>query len=388
MIIPGVYFSATEAGFKPGRLDLGMVYVPDAVASAGVFTTNHIKAACVQVTQKTMARHVIKAILVNAGNANAATGPLGIQHAKQSAAWVAKALGLKPGEVAVASTGVIGRPLPMDCMERGIAQLTHHPFENDMDGFASAIMTTDLVKKMAHVTIDINGQPIQLLGFAKGSGMIAPNMATMLGFIVTDATIDSPTLQRLLSEVNRDTFNCITVDTDTSTNDMVLAVASGKTPFPSYQASALAKLKAGLMTVCESLAMQIARDGEGATKLMVVSVTGAASQSDALLVARSIAESPLVKTAMHGADPNWGRVAMAVGKTSAKVMPQRLCIRFGPHLMMQDGEPVAWQREAVASYLKSETIAIDVALHVGKHKARVWGCDLTKGYIEINVDYN
>lgn len=388
MIIPGVYFSATEAGFKPGRLDLGMVYVPEAVASAGVFTTNHIKAACVQVTQKTMARHVIRAILVNAGNANAATGPLGIQHAKQSASWVAKALGLKAGEVAVASTGVIGRHLPMDCMARGIAQLTHQPFENDMDGFAAAIMTTDLVKKMAHVTIEVNGTPIQMMGFAKGSGMIAPNMATMLGFVVTDATIDSPTLQRLLSEVNRDTFNCITVDTDTSTNDMVLAIASGKTPFPSYQAKAVAQLKAGLQTVCESLATQIARDGEGATKLLVVSVTGAASQADALVVARSIAESPLVKTAMHGADPNWGRVAMAVGKTTAKVLPQRLCIRFGPHLMMQDGQPVNGDHAVVASYLKGDTIGIEVDLHVGKHQARVWGCDLTKGYIEINVDYN
>ncbi len=387
MIIPGFYINAVEAGFKPNRPDLGLIYIPDAVGSAAVFTTNHFKAACVQVTQSSMRRHITRAILVNAGNANAATGREGVQNAKQSAKWVATALGLSAGEVALASTGVIGVQLPMDIMKSGISMITHHPYQNDMELFSRAIMTTDLVPKMIHETITYQDRSVQILGFAKGSGMIAPKMGTMLGFILTDAPIPSDGLSSLLKEVVADTFNAVSVDTDTSTNDMVIAVASGKSSYPTYQAEAWGAFKDGFYRVCESLSQQIARDGEGATKLLTVHVMGASSKHDALLVARSVAESPLVKTAIHGADPNWGRVAMAIGKTNAKINPNKVDIQFGPHLIMKGGVPIAWDRELVIGYLQGDTVTISIHLNVGKEAARLWGCDLSKGYIEINVDY-
>lgn len=387
--VDGVYASAIAAGIKPGRKDLSYIYVPDAQASAGVFTKNAFAAACVAYSRECLERGPIKAVVINAGNANAATGELGLRNAQETAEIGAQLLGLSPYQVAVASTGIIGKQLPMDLMRAGLQSLLANPRQQDGRAVAEAIMTTDLVPKEAFRQISIDGGTVTLAGIAKGSGMIAPNMATMLGFVVSDVAISQEHLQPLFRRAISRSFNMISVDTDTSTNDMVLHITNGKSGVPLSSPEALEAYERALTDICIDLAKQIARDGEGATKLISAHVTGAHTEDEAQRIALSIINSPLVKTAIHGADPNWGRVAMAIGKTAdVHLQPDLVCISFAGFEVFRRGAPLAFDREAVRAGLSSAEVLIAVDLGLGTGCAYAWGCDLTKGYIDINVDYN
>ncbi len=387
--IHGVYANGIAAGIKPGKKDLAYIYVPDAVGAAGVFTTNKFRAACVNYTQKMMKRHTVKAVIINSGNANAATGDLGVRNAKRTAQKAATLLKIPATEVVVASTGIIGVQLPIELVEAGLDQLLSTPATRDGAATASAIMTTDLVPKHAYAEAKIGKKIFQVAGIAKGSGMIAPNMATMLGFIVTNATIDSPVLAKWLKEAVDESFNRISVDGDTSTNDMVLAFATGEHSFSVTDPVSNTAFKALLVTVCQDLAKAIARDGEGATKLIEVVVENAANRADAEAIGRSVINSPLVKTALHGADPNWGRVVAAVGKTeNVKMNPDKVSVWFGDHAVFKDGVPLTFDRDAVVRHLKESTVLIRISIGLGAGRSKSWGCDLTKGYIDINTEYS
>ncbi len=387
--IHGVYANGIAAGIKPGKKDLAYIYVPDAVGAAGVFTTNKFRAACVNYTQKMMKRHTVKAVIINSGNANAATGDLGVRNAKRTAQKAATLLKIPATEVVVASTGIIGVQLPIELVEAGLDQLLSTPATRDGAATASAIMTTDLVPKHAYAEAKIGKKIFQVAGIAKGSGMIAPNMATMLGFIVTNATIDSPVLAKWLKEAVDESFNRISVDGDTSTNDMVLAFATGEHSFSVTDPVSNTAFKALLVTVCQDLAKAIARDGEGATKLIEVVVENAANRADAEAIGRSVINSPLVKTALHGADPNWGRVVAAVGKTeNVKMNPDKVSVWFGDHAFFKDGVPLTFDRDAVVRHLKESTVLIRISIGLGAGRSKSWGCDLTKGYIDINTEYS
>ncbi|NBV42792.1 bifunctional ornithine acetyltransferase/N-acetylglutamate synthase, partial [bacterium] len=277
--ISGVFTNGIEAGIKPGKKDLAFVYVPNCVGAAGVFTLNKFQAAPIQYTKKTMKRHLIKAVIINSGNANAATGEAGLKNAKRTAAKAAKILGISANEVAVASTGIIGVPLPIDTVESGLEALLRNPNAVDSEAAAAAIMTTDLVPKHAYAEAKIGKKTIQVAGIAKGSGMIAPNMGTMLGFLATNAAIDSGLLNEVLKEAVDESFNRVSVDGDTSTNDMVLMFATGEHRFSLTSKTEMNQFKELVLSVCRDLAKAIARDGEGATKLVQVEVTGAASRA-------------------------------------------------------------------------------------------------------------
>jgi glutamate N-acetyltransferase/amino-acid N-acetyltransferase len=387
--IHGVYANGIAAGIKPGKKDLAYIYVPNAVGAAGVFTTNKFRAACVTYTQKMMKRHTVKAVIINSGNANAATGELGVRNAKRTAQKAATLFKIPATEVVVASTGIIGVQLPIDLVEAGLDQLLRTPATRDGMATASAIMTTDLVPKHAYAEAKIGKKIFQVAGIAKGSGMIAPNMATMLGFIVTNATIESPLLAKWLKEAVDESFNRISVDGDTSTNDMVLAFATGEHSFSVTDPVSNTAFKALLLTVCQDLAKAIARDGEGATKLIEVVVENAANRVDAEAIGRSVINSPLVKTALHGADPNWGRVVAAVGKTeNVKLNPDKVSVWFGDHAVFKDGVPLTFDRAAVVGQLKESTVSIRISMGLGAGRSKSWGCDLTKGYIDINTEYS
>ncbi|MGE4170749.1 MAG: bifunctional glutamate N-acetyltransferase/amino-acid acetyltransferase ArgJ [Candidatus Margulisiibacteriota bacterium] len=387
--LDGVYAAALASGIKPNKLDLGYIFVPGAVASAGVFTQNKVAAPCVVFNKKNNDRHIVKAVVVNAGNANAATGEQGAKDVKKTAALAAEKLGLLPSEVAVASTGIIGVPLPMDKVEAGLNTLLKTPKVRHGDVLAKAIMTTDLCVKEVFVQKKIGKKNIVVAGMAKGSGMIAPNMATMLGFLVTNANLDHAHLQEALSHAVNRSFNMISVDTDTSTNDMVLIQATGERQF-SVQDKAEWQAFLDLLTeACTHLAKLIAKDGEGATKLIEVTVNQAASVKDAKRLALSIVNSPLVKTAIHGADPNWGRVMAAAGKVEeAKLNPAKATLHFGEVLVFEKGAPTAFDVKALRTMLSGDTVQITLNLNLGKSAATAWGCDLTKGYIDINTQYS
>lgn len=378
-----------HCGIKRKRLDLGYLVSEVPAAAAGVYTTNTFQAAPLIVTQKSIAvEKKVSAILVNSGNANACTGEQGLLDAYEMQKEFAKELGVENHLVAVTSTGVIGELLPMDCIKTGIKQLlqTEHEDENK---FMQAILTTDTCTKNIAVEIEIDGKRVKIGGAAKGSGMIHPNMATMLAFITTDANIEQDELLLALREVTNRTFNMITVDGDTSTNDMVLVMANGLAgndkltdSHPDWDT-----FVSGLKYVCESLAKQIARDGEGATKLIEVKVNGAANTEDARAIGKSIISSNLVKTAIYGTDPNWGRIVSAVGYSGVTVNPAAISVSIGPYLVFENGLPCAFEESDVKNYLQHETIDILVKLKQGEGTAKAWGCDLTYDYVKINASY-
>ena len=388
--LKGVFASGIAANIKAnGKKDLAFIFVPKAYGSAGVFTRSAFAAPPLTHTRKCMKRGILKALIVNSGCANAATGVAGMRDAKRTAAIAAKHLGIKPHEVAIASTGIIGKLLPMDKMEVGLKTLLTNPTARDGDATAKAIMTTDLTQKEVYVSAVIAGQRITVAGCAKGSGMIAPNMATMLAFLATDAKVDSKTLQSALTSAVNDSFNMTSVDTDTSTNDTVLVFSTGeKGRKISSKTDKHAFIKL-LTTACQNLAKQIAADGEGATKLIEVEVIGARSEKEARRVAMNVVNSPLVKTAIHGADPNWGRVLAAAGKDpSLKVDPSRVDLTFAGAPVMKRGKIVAHDRNKIRKLMSVRDIPIKLNLNLGKGTARAWGCDLTHGYVDINVSYN
>ena len=387
-IISGVTFATAAAGIKyAGRTDVMLASIAAGSTVAGVFTRSATSAACVLDCQSKMGGDMSQgaAILVNSGNANAFTGNAGQASVDRICAAVAIGLGVPASAVFTSSTGVIGEVLPDHKITKCIDALAGSLGEDALENAAKAIMTTDTYAKGSTASVEINGKTVKISGIAKGSGMVAPDMATMLVYIFTDAKIAQPDLQALLADLTDKTFNCITVDSDTSTSDALICAATGAS---SADVSGNPDFAQALGQVMLDLAHQVVKDGEGATKFIAVEVTGAASDGDARLVAMSIANSPLVKTAIAGEDPNWGRIVMAVGKSGAKADRDRLSIWFGPHLVAENGWVAkTYTEDAGASYMKQSELVIRTDLGIGGAKTTVWTCDLTHGYIEINTDY-
>jgi len=391
--ISGVRLAAAACEIRyRGRKDAALIAFEPGSSIAGVLTRSLTASAPVELCRRHLKAGRARAILVNAGNANAFTGRLGETAVRRSAAAVASALGCKTGEVFLASTGIIGEPLPVERLEQGIPGLVAGLRPDGWRAAAEAIMTTDTFVKVATRATEIAGKPVQINGIAKGSGMIAPDMATMLAFVATDAKLPAAVLRRLIRDGADRSFNAITVDGDTSTSDTLLLVATGKgaghKPVRSATDAHLRKFRAALEALLVDLAVQVVRDGEGAQKLITVDVAGAASDKAARVIALAIANSPLVKTAVAGADANWGRIVMAVGKAGERADRDRLVVSIGGVAVAAKGQRVAGYDEApVAAHMKGRDIRIAVDVGVGRGKARVWSCDLTHGYIEINADY-
>ncbi|EBA14190.1 bifunctional glutamate N-acetyltransferase/amino-acid acetyltransferase ArgJ [Roseobacter sp. CCS2] len=386
--ISGATFAATAAGVKyEGRKDVMLAVLAEGTAIAGVFTRSATRAAPVLDCQRKLggASNTPAAILVNAGNANAFTGKNGDGSVTALTAAVEAATGVPQSRVFTASTGVIGEPLPHARITDKIAELQTTQSTTAINAAAEAIMTTDTFAKGASATMTIDGQTVNIAGIAKGSGMIAPDMATMLAFIFTDAKIDQDDLQALVSAQNAKTFNCITVDSDTSTSDTLIVAATGAS---GVDVTANAAFAHALHDVMRDLAHQVVRDGEGATKFITVQVTGAQDDADAHKVALAVANSPLVKTAIAGEDANWGRVVMAVGKSGAAADRDRLSIRFGDITVAENGwRAPDYSEDAASAYMKNAELELGVDLGIGKGESTVWTCDLTHGYISINADY-
>ncbi|WP_151719108.1 bifunctional glutamate N-acetyltransferase/amino-acid acetyltransferase ArgJ [Gemmobacter serpentinus] len=394
-VIKGAAFAAIGAGIKyQNRRDVMLVSLCPGTSIAGVFTRSSTRAGCVRDCQDKLAMKVPAgagaAIVVNSGNSNAFTGKVGDEAVAAVTGATAAALDLPASRVFSSSTGVIGEPLPHERITAVIPALVADLREESIQMAAEAIMTTDTFPKGAAAVIEGEGGPIHISGIAKGSGMIAPDMATMLVYIFTDAKISPTNLQKLLSRNTDDTFNAITVDSDTSTSDALILAATGQSPAAEVKATGpVAKaFETALHAVMRDLAHQVVKDGEGATKFVEVRVTGAANPEDADRVAKAIADSPLVKTAVAGEDPNWGRIVMAVGKSGAAAERDKLRISFGDILVAEKGwRAPSYSEEAGASYMKQQELVISVDLGMGRAKRTVWTCDLTNRYIEINADY-
>jgi glutamate N-acetyltransferase/amino-acid N-acetyltransferase len=387
--IGGLRLATAEAGVRyAGRTDVMLAHLAPGTAMAGVFTRSATRSAAVLDCEAKIGGTGEEgaAILVNSGNANAFTGRRGAAAVEAVTAAAARRLGIPAARVFTSSTGVIGEPLPHERITACLDDLAGRLAPDGLAGAARAIMTTDTFPKGATETVTIDGQHVRIAGIAKGSGMIAPDMATMLVYLFTDAAMEQRVLQDMLSVLTRSTFNCITVDSDTSTSDTLLMAATGASGIRVTETNV--GFMEALRRVMLDLAHQVVRDGEGATKFIEVSVTGAASDADAHVHAKSIANSPLVKTAIAGEDPNWGRIVMAVGKSGARADRDRLSIWFGDLEVAREGEVSPAHDEArAAAYMKNEEIVIHVDLGLGGGTARVWTCDLTHGYIDINADY-
>ena len=389
--IAGVTPRVARAGYKDwGRCDLTYVELAQGTSVAGVFTRNVCCSSEVELGREQVSRGQARALVVNAGNSNAFTGYRGREAVEQIMEQVSAHLGCDARDVFVSSTGVIGVPLPKDKAREGVAKALTAK-ECTWEEAAATIGTTDTFAKGAVATAVVDGKTVTLAGIIKGSGMIAPDMATMLGYIFTDAAVEPAFLQELMSASNERSFNCITVDSDTSTSDTVLAFATGKAgnaPLASFDSAGADAFAAALDDVCRQLAHLVVRDGEGAQKFIEVRVSGAASDESARRIGLAIANSPLVKTAIAGEDANWGRVVMAVGKAGEPADRDRLSIGFGGTWCAKQGLPLADYDEApVAAHLKGQEVTIEVDIGLGEGRASVWTCDLTHGYISINADY-
>jgi glutamate N-acetyltransferase / amino-acid N-acetyltransferase len=392
-IIKGASFAAIEAGVRyKNRRDVMLVHLAEGTTVAGVFTTSSTRSGCVRDCQTKLATKVVgasgAALVVNSGNSNAFTGAVGDKAVAEVCAAVAKGLGVPETRVFSSSTGVIGEPLPFERITNVVPDLVTALSEDGIQWAAEAIMTTDTFPKGAAATVQGEGGMINISGIAKGSGMIAPDMATMLVYIFTDAKIPAAALQRMVSRNTGDTFNAITVDSDTSTSDTLLAFATGQSAAAPVKGEVAKAFEAALHGVMRSLAHQVVRDGEGATKFVEVQVTGAASPEDANKVALAIANSPLVKTAVAGEDPNWGRIVMAVGKSGAAAERDKLKIKLGDLVLAENGwRSPSYDEGKAAAYMKGQDLVIAVDLGLGRGKRTVWTCDLTDRYIAINADY-
>ncbi len=390
-VLDGVTLRAVRAQYKDwDRADLTYIELAEGTSVAGVFTQSLCASSEVELGREQVKSGSARALVVNAGNANAFTGYRGREAVEQIMQQAAYHIGCSAQQVFVSSTGVIGVPLPKDKAEEGLAA-AFSADEASWEEVAQAISTTDTFPKGAHASAIVDGQRVNLVGIIKGSGMIAPDMATMLGYVFTDAAIAPAFLQTLLSDANAQTFNCITVDGDTSTSDTVLAFATGKstaTKIENYDSPGADTFAAALSDLCRQLAHLVVRDGEGARKFIAVRVSGAASDDSARKVGLAIANSPLVKTAIAGEDANWGRVVMAVGKAGEPADRDKLSIAFGGVWAAKNGLPVDDYDEApVAQHLKGSEIDLAVDLGIGDGRSTVWTCDLTHGYISINADY-
>ncbi|MBW4425055.1 MAG: bifunctional ornithine acetyltransferase/N-acetylglutamate synthase [Nostoc desertorum CM1-VF14] len=396
----GYRAAGITAGLKPSGLpDLALIFSEVEAIAAGVFTTSQVKAACVEYCrQRLQAKHSARAILCNAGQANAATGSQGYLDTLESAMAVGQALNIPSESVLVASTGVIGQRIKMDALRSGIPKVVAALSETGSDAAAGAIITTDLVTKSIALETTINDRPVRIGGIAKGSGMIHPNMATMLAFVTCDAVVSPSLWQQMLARAADRSFNSITVDGDTSTNDSLIALANGqsRTPAITEWGAEAEKLEAMLTEVCQHLAKAIARDGEGATCLIEVEVTGAHDEISARQIAKTIAGSSLVKSAIFGRDPNWGRIAAAAGRAGIPFEQENLQIKLGNFLMLENGQPLTFDRAAasaylkkatVGAYLKEDTVLISVNVGNGHGVGKAWGCDLSYDYVKINAEY-
>jgi glutamate N-acetyltransferase/amino-acid N-acetyltransferase len=399
--VPGFRAVGVACGLKESNQpDLALVWAERSCAAAAVFTMNDFKAAPVLYDMALLDRNrgTLQAVVINAGNANAITGEQGLRDAAQMARLTETACGLPVDSVFVMSTGVIGHKMPMEKIEKGIRAASAAIFTEagvQGDQAIQAIMTTDLVPKEAFAQITINGQTINLGAMAKGSGMIHPQMGTMLAVIVTDAAIEPVALKAALKQAVARTFNRVTVDGDTSTNDTVVALASGKagrTPLPYIQNGPSPEFNAFAATltdVCTNLAKAIARDGEGATKLIEVIVRGAATEAEAEVAAKTVATSPLVKTALFGNDPNWGRVLAAIGRSGIMVDPDRVSLQMGDFQLVRLGEPLDFDTIAANKWLvANDEVKLVVNLAMGQAEATVWSCDFSYKYVEINAEYH
>lgn len=388
------------AGLKPsGAPDLALILSEVDAIAAGVFTTSVVRAACVDYCRDRLKeKQTARAILCNAGQANAATGEQGWADAIESAQLLGKTLNIPPESILLASTGVIGQRIKMDALRSGIPKLVEAASETGGDAAAKAIVTTDLVTKSIALETTFDGRPVRMGGICKGSGMIHPNMATMLAFVTCDAAVSPHLWQQMLSRAADKSFNQITVDGDTSTNDTLIALANGqsRTPAITEMGPAAEKLEAMLTTVCQYLAKAIARDGEGATCLVEVQVTGAPDDKSARQIAKTIVGSSLVKSAIFGRDPNWGRIAGAAGRAGVNFDQENLRIQLGNFVMMENGQPLVFDRQAASNYLKSaaagaylkeDTVLISVSIGNGSGTGKAWGCDLSYDYVKINAEY-
>jgi glutamate N-acetyltransferase/amino-acid N-acetyltransferase len=390
--IGGVRLGAAAAGIRyVGRDDLMMVELARGTTVAGVFTNNKCPGAPIDWCRGALKGGKARALVVNAGNANVFTGRAGAEAVKASAEAAARLVGCRAREVFIASTGVIGQRLPVEKLEAALPALHASLSDEAWERAARAIMTTDTFPKAATRTAEIGGAEVRITGIAKGSGMIAPDMATMLAFVFTDAKLPAPLLQRLLSRGVARSFNCITVDSDTSTSDTLLLFATGAAAHPRVPAEGgpiLRGFRAALEAVLHELALLVVRDGEGAQKLIKVSVRGAVSARSARRVALSIANSPLVKTAIAGEDANWGRIVMAVGKAGEPADRDRLSVAIGGVWMARNGAVVeGYDERPVVAHLKGHEVEITVDLGLGRGEATAWTCDLTHAYIDINGSY-
>ena len=387
----GFKAAGVKAGIKKsGNLDLALIYTEKEAAVAGVFTKNAVAAAPVIVSREVVKGGKAHAIVANAGCANACTGETGLANARKMAALAAAEVGCAPDEVLVGSTGIIGVNLPMDKLEAGIKAAAAELSEDGSKNAGNAIITTDTYSKACSCEVEIGGQAVRFGAIAKGSGMIQPNMATMLCYITTDANISSQLMQKALSEIVEVSFNMISVDGDMSTNDTVLVLANGASGAaeitdgsPEYE-----KFSATLKEICQELSKRIAADGEGATKFLTINVSGTKTFEDAKTVAMSIAKSPLVKTAFFGEDPNWGRVICAVGYAGIPMVPEKTVIKFGGVPVYANGLGAEFNEDDIHKVMAEHDIVIDVEMGMGDAKATVWSCDFSYEYVKINGEYH
>ncbi|MGM8364473.1 bifunctional ornithine acetyltransferase/N-acetylglutamate synthase [Virgibacillus sp. W0181] len=386
----GFQVAGLHSGVKRKRNDLGILYCNTLANAAAVYTLNEVKAAPLYVTKESIAQEgKLQAVIINSGNANACTGDQGKKDAYTMRQVTAEHFSLQAHHVAVASTGIIGLQMPMDKIVPHIKKLKPEATEDSAAQFGQSLTTTDTFKKSTCYQATINGKTVTMAGAAKGSGMIEPNMGTMLGFVTTDAVIESDMIQLALKEVTDKTFNCITVDGDTSTNDMVIVMASeqagNETLTPKHED--WDQFVTLLKNTCEDLAKMIARDGEGATKLIEVEIKGAKNDEQAIQIGKSVVGSSLVKTGVYGSDANWGRVIAAVGYSGAVVNPDTIDMAMGPIMLLKNSQPVHFSEEEATAYMDNETVKIMVDLHVGDGVGKAWGCDLTYDYVRINASY-
>ena len=383
------------AGLKAsGKPDLSLLLAPEGAVCAGTFTTSVVRAACVDLCADRLrdSGGVARAVVTNSGQANACTGDRGLIDSLRATHVVADRLGLPPEAVLICSTGVIGVPIAMDTLLAAVDPLVESLSGDGGAAAAEAILTTDLVDKQIALEAELAGRRVRVAGMAKGSGMIHPDMATMLGYLTCDAGVPAEAWQAMVRRAVQRSFNAITVDGDTSTNDTFLAFAAGD-PLPE---TAFDELEQGVTLVAQHLARAIARDGEGATCLIEVDVVGAASEPDALQMARTVCGSSLVKTAVHGRDPNWGRIVAAAGRAGVPFDPASVALWLGPHQLMASGEPMAFDRPAASAYLQAcvqgayleqDCVCIRLKVGDGPGHAKAWGCDLSDQYVRINADY-
>jgi glutamate N-acetyltransferase / amino-acid N-acetyltransferase len=389
----GFLASGVKCGIKKsGKHDLGLIVCPGGAEAAGVFTTNKITSAAVQISQKHVKSGTIYAVVVNSGNANACTGEKGLKTAVRMCAETAGYIVVDPHEVLVASTGIIGEHLPMEKVTAGIEDAIGQLSDSAIAGmdFTKAIMTTDTKPKTACRKIDISGKKVTIAGTTKGAGMIGPNMATTLCFITTDAAISKAMLAKALKSAIGDSLNKLTVDGHQSTNDTAIILASGLAgnKLIKNQDSSYKKFAAALVYLCQDLANQMALDAEGATRIFKVVVTGAASQADAAKAARAVADYDLVKCAVHGGDPNWGRIICAVGSSGVKLNPQKVSCKLDDLAVFKNGAPTDFDRKKASKIVSQVSHTITVGLGAGKYSDFCVGCDLSKGYVTINADYH